>query len=250
LRQRETIQQVVHSESEKLSSTCFESQSEKINRVCQEDKSFLLEQKLIVEKNTLNPEDSPSVSALKRKSDIYLLAYLGGLISFSFVQINSDNPVMYFVNTISALVPSITETASISPNPNCAKLILSICWVVVIPLYIISMKKLMANMTQQGWYLISVQVSKYVGTKNIVFTYIFVLMCTSPILYGLYFYNPIGGHSWRRGSLYKLISSSNIYMPIWGVFITCGVWAILYFISMMTYGIFTKGLNKFNDKIN
>jgi hypothetical protein len=242
LRQQEAKQQITTPVAEMNTDLYTREQGEETEQEYQEDNSYLLEQQKkapVNERDILSSDDTPSVLALKRKSDIYLIGYLAALILLSFLEIDDDSPIMYFINVISALIPSISATASLSPNPNCAKLILLTCWITVIPLYFICVKNI-RTMTPQGWNLFSERMCRYAGIKNVVGTYILLMLCTLPILYGIYFYNPLGGYSWRRIFLYKLIHSSNIFMPFWGVCITFGVWAILVVISIMTYGIITK----------
>jgi hypothetical protein len=177
--------------------------------------------------------------AIKLKSNANLLIYLAALFLLSFARIDDSNPLMYVVNALSSLIPSISATANVSPNPNCAKLILLICWLSVIPFYFVTMKNI-RTMTQQSWNDISASVCKCVGTKNILTVYLITVLGTLLILYSLYFYNPLGGYSWRRVCLYNLVHSSNMFMTLWGVCITLGTWAMLVFTSLMTYGIATK----------
>lgn len=146
--------------------------------------------------------------------------------------------LIQIVNPIVSLIPTISSTASITPNPGASKLILAFSWVMIIPFYI--SKIIVIKWDEVNWSGIKNIFSNILRINNMIFVLLFVALVTSILLITAIYLPFTKGYTYHRRLLYSLFCNFTLTASLWGMCIILIFSNLFILIKIMFYGVINK----------
>lgn len=180
------------------------------------------------------------MTKLEKNKYFYLLVaiYFTTAVMAILFDIGHNELLMHIVDTIEMFIPTVSSTAAITPNPSAAKLILTLSWLMIIPVYF--SKLIVVNWNEIKWGNASKFCNEKIGINNMNYVNAIFIIVMAVFLYAAIYLPITKGHTSHRRLVYELFCNYTGFVSVYGMCLVLIFSHLLLIITIISFGVINK----------